>query len=399
MSFPRHLHCQAAWPPLWASSAFVCIYAALHGAVWIINSRLPWGVEVFAPKELANLSASVIGIASVLFVLFRLFRFHPAANRPYAAWLQTTPWVSRQPLPLGPLHPVIQDVVVIGVLAAIARCHAAVDPWLPVALSLFIYLAAMTLLLALTRTRGYFLAAAFLWPALILPQVGDWQRTAILAALAAVVWLGYRSSLSHFPWNFLPSAKPGAQTSVWQTDVRFDIGELTAIKELRQLGWPYAALSPRMKSSSVSPVNALLISLLAGWVYFCVATATSAPRSPGLIIIVASLSAFVRLLLYAQFCAPSFNLLGRLSSGRLVVPGYDVVLVAPGLAIFIAFAGAWPVRLAGEHHRIVQAALLAIVFHVLLGWGPKMQTWLLTGSHRFRKPPTADSKGVVLKQV
>jgi hypothetical protein len=46
----------------------------------------------------------VLTVAFGCLGFFRIVRRHPACNKLYTAWLQTTPWTSDMPLPMGPVQ-------------------------------------------------------------------------------------------------------------------------------------------------------------------------------------------------------------------------------------------------------------------------------------------------------
>ena len=59
------------------------------------------------------------GLAAVIMAAYGVFRvaaFHPVFRPKYRGWLEQTPWTGRKPLPLGPIHLVWQDVVVLGIV-------------------------------------------------------------------------------------------------------------------------------------------------------------------------------------------------------------------------------------------------------------------------------------------
>src|SRR5579872_2970049 len=62
-------------------------------------------------------SEGMIVIAATAYGLSRSFGFHPVFNAEYHKWLATTPWTNRLPLPAGPAHLVLQDVVVLAMLS------------------------------------------------------------------------------------------------------------------------------------------------------------------------------------------------------------------------------------------------------------------------------------------
>ena len=104
--------------------------------------------------------------------------------------------------------------------------------------------------------------------------------------------------------------------------------------------------------------------------------------------VVAFLAALLRLARYSAGLTPSFNLLGRIFSGRLVIPGFDRVFVTPLLVLVLAIIGAACVPTSGSWYPEVEAGILALLLFVLLAGGPRLQSWRLTGHHRYSPPRT-----------
>ena len=202
MKRPLPFGSNAVWPPLGWVAVFGLVYAMLDGGLWLIEHSAPSLSGQFTGlPEVMNIRAGILGTAAGFYALYRLWRFHPACNSAYAGWLKTSPWTPRKPLPLGPVHPVWQDAVVLGAMTAFAQWYAHVDPALPVIVFGLVYLVAMTLLLAFTRTWIPCSLLGFIWPAPSLPVMQGWPTVGIIAALAAVIWYGHRKSLHAFPWR------------------------------------------------------------------------------------------------------------------------------------------------------------------------------------------------------
>src|SRR5260370_34411676 len=152
----------------------------LDAGLWIIErAATNLKGEISAMPEIMLIRSVILGTAAGFYALFRLWRFHPACNLGYAAWLKSTPWTAKKSLRVGPIHLVWQDVLVIGVLAGVARWHAHVAATLPVFVFGLTYLIAMTLLLAVTRTWRPCLLLGFLWPAPTLPVMRGLPAAAI----------------------------------------------------------------------------------------------------------------------------------------------------------------------------------------------------------------------------
>src|SRR6185503_4170890 len=124
----RQLHSNAVWPPLPLVAIFAGVYSILDFSVWLIARVAPTPEDVLADPEIISARTMVLVFAAGSYALYRLWRFHPALNHGYAAWLSISPWTAHKPLPLGPTHLAWQDAVVIGLLAGFAKWHAAVSP-------------------------------------------------------------------------------------------------------------------------------------------------------------------------------------------------------------------------------------------------------------------------------
>lgn len=296
-------------------------------------------------------------------------------------------------MPLGPVHPVWQDAVVIGALSAMARWHAQANPLLPLLIFGLVYLAGMTAILAFTRRWGAACVLGFLWPALILPGLEWAPRIVLLVAMAAVVWQGHRQSLKAFPWEFLYQSNPQAK-SVLQLDV--PACKTPGTKTPAHLGWPFAALSPKVESCSVSTSTSMVLSALVGWWCFCGIRVLDFQPHPGLILLGAIFAALMRFAFYCSGLATPFNLCARIATGRIVLPGFDRVFLTPGAVVLVAMAGAVVIRHSGFWYPVTESIVIALIGCVLLMGGPTLRNWVLTGYHRWRVPVGARSSRLAM---
>jgi hypothetical protein len=388
------------WPPLGLVAAFGIAYAMLDGGLWLIEHSAPsLNGQLAGMPEIMRIREIILGTAAAFYALYRLGRFHPACNTAYAAWLATSPWSPQKPLPLGPVHPVWQDVVVLGVITAFARWHAHVDPALPTMVFGVAYLGAMTLLLAVTRTWIPCLLLGFIWPTPALPVLRGWATAGVIAALVAVIWYGHRKSLHAFPWKRMelnPSESGGAnqRKSVLEMQIRIDIpGNNPAVRG-SNLGWPFLWLSPKVECTSVSTSTSFLVSTMFGWWTYCAIVGLEIESSPAAILVFAAFAALARFAMYCSGLGPSFNLWGRLASGRIIVPGFDQIVVTPLIVLALAIAGGVAIRHAGSWYA-------AEGTHSLVSGGGhensnsasvQMQEWRILGriggigSHLFSSP-------------
>ena len=395
MKLLRALHSNAVWPPSWLIAGFMLIYGGFNCAIWLVEKMT--GYETGHLPEIAKLRAVLLQIAAVAYAVFRLARFHPACNRAYAVWLKLTPWNASNPLPLGPIHPVWQDAVVITVIGAIAMWHAGVDPLIALTAFGFGYLGMLTVLVAVTRRWVALVIMGFLWPAFLLPAVRGWIMAANVLAIMVVVWIAHRNALKAFPWPFVPQQAPVAAPSVLQMSI--DIPVLSTQLRKSNEGWPLVSLSPKFHCPSFPFRAALAVSTLGGWWIYCALVYSKESLPPEALIFPAICIAFFRLMIYCGGIAAPLNILGRIASGRLVVPRHDQVFATPLLAVLISVLGAILLRRTDAISPATIAGLSALILYVLFAGGPVMRTWLLTGLHRFQPPSRFFNTKQTLKPV
>jgi len=380
-------HSNAVWPPPWVIVTFAIVCGLLSAAVWLIATASKIAPEkVLEMQEIAVSWNVMLGVVAGFYAVYRLVRFHPASNRGYREWLTLSPWTADKPLPLGPVHLVWQDAVVIGALIAIAKWYAHVNPLVPAGMFGLVYGGGMTtLLLDVTSCWASCLVLGFLWPALMLPAVSGWPMIGLIVALFAVIWHGYRKSLKAFPW---PNR---SEKSIWR--IELPIGGMSNV------GWPYARLSPKFSSPPVPISASFFISILIGWWYYCAILRFQFPPMPEMIVVFAALAALFRLLGYCASVAPSFNLWGRLVRGRFIVPGFDKVFLTPLAVVLLAIVGDVVINRSGTWYPEAEACMFALLWFVLLGGGPTHRKWILTGQHRYRLPQRSNANKQLMKSI
>jgi hypothetical protein len=372
-------------------AVFAFAYVMLEGGLWIIEraAGLRPGLLSSMP-EVFNVRSGILGTAAGIYALFRLGRFHPAFNSSYAAWLKSTPWSSARPLPLGPIHPVWQDGVVLGALAAVGAWHTSNGWQLPLIVFGFTYLIGLLLLLAFTQTWFPCLLLGFLWPCPLLPAMDGLPRLGIFAAIILVTWFGLRKSLQAFPWERTssdnpPAVPPGRAKSVLEVQVQIPALSRASV-QASNVGWPFQSLSPKPGKVPISISTSAAVGALSGWWIYCLMAGPQMPLPPEALLLIAGMAALIRLAIYCSGLGPSFNLWSRLASGQIIIPGFDQVFVTPVLVVALAIAGGILIRHSGAWSSETTAALVALLNFVLLSGRPTMRQWLLTGQHRYRFP-------------
>jgi hypothetical protein len=396
MSRQIPFHSNKVWPPALLVGIFFTVYGLVTGGLWLIEPRGPYVTIDFSEfQEVAGLHKALIGIAAAIYAMFRLLRFHPACNRAYATWLTLSPWTAGRPLPAGPVGPVWQDAAVIGALTAIG-IWSRVDPLIPLGIFILVYLVGFTFLLIYVRQRAPCLVLGFLWPVLILPEAAGVMQIVILAAIAAVMWYGHIKSLKAFPWK--PFRKTPA--SLLQVDIRIEgIGSATAAGAQYNLGWPFLALSPKTQPPAISQRTNLALGALAGWWSFCVIEASQMNPLPEFILVFSIFAALSRLGIYYSGVLAPFNILGRIVTGRLIVPRFDRIFLTPLAVVLTGILGCIIVKRSGQWYPQAESCVIAAIWFVLFGGGPTLRNWALTGQHRLRPPSRLSANKQMVRSV
>jgi len=351
----------------WAALAAL-VYSAFVGT----EAYFTWR-NGFKNAEFDKIETFYLFVCAAVYGAYRVGRFHPLLRKEYQSWLLTTPWSAAQPAPLGPVHVVVQDAVIMAVIALLAWEAQANGPAIVVIAFELGYLAMLGFVLFHLRQLwlGYFLVFCAGLMLRLLPNylmsigVG-------LAAYSIVIFPRFAG----YPWS---------EEEHWSDALRKP-REPYAPDKAYQLGWPFGRLGPRFLSEDRIPrLDALVCAVLAGWILHVFAWWQL--TLPGGITLMFYLYFILviciqsRLITYLPGYAPPISLLGRIRTGRIIVPGYDQVFIAPLTAIIVpALLNIYrPAGIPDDvfHPTAVAAGLLAI-----LGMGPDLKVWRLTGNHR-----------------
>jgi hypothetical protein len=349
------------------------VTGALTVAVLYLEARL--GIRL---DDLRRANLGILVGAAALYGAWRALGFHPLYVPGYRAWLAATPWTSRGPLPMGPIHLILQDVLLVGLNVLLAlRAGGGPVEWVPEAfLGVYLVFVGASLFRTGCWPWGYGVffvlgLAAYRW------RAGDGLLAEVLAY--AVAYVGLRRSLARFPWEKELARFGGAAPGVTAADRA--VGQ--------QIGWPFGRLAPKIatQTTSVPLHHALLASLLVGWWAFAAFSLMpdSQDRRHLLTLIVYGVvfvAPLIRLAVYCEGYAPPISLLGRLATGCWIMPGYDQVFVAPLLAVVVGSTLAGGSSLLGVDPAPAFPVVIAVVLLICLGMGPSLLAWRLTGEHR-----------------
>ncbi|HZK80900.1 MAG TPA: hypothetical protein VFC46_07530 [Humisphaera sp.] len=309
------------------------------------------------------LQRGILLIAMVAYGAWRALRFHPAINNPYRNWLMSTPWTAAMPLPLGPITLAWQDALLLALAAPLA-IYADVRLHEPAVAFCGGYAAGA--LWALLVTEQYRSAYMILigFAVLVRLQNHPAGTTAIAAGLAVTASIAMDRSLRDFPWKirapFIFNDRPAA---------------------------PFDRLGQLRTSPKFSPLQAAMIGLLiAAWSYVCVwaseeskdpSSSQTSWLSLGLLI------AAIRVMTYLiNGYMPPISFLGRMFTGKIIIAGFDKILLTPACIILIFLILPPLFSRANCSDAAVFGLTVGIATAAALGLGPNLNKWRLTGSHR-----------------
>ena len=363
-------------------------------------------------KGLPVISAGLGLVVMIAWAGLRVSTFHPFVNRSYLAWLRMNPWQPGDPLPLGPLGVTTQDCVVIVVVSLLLYFFAPVAIYVVPMVFLAAYCLAALCVLARAGQKPHAYAVAFGLGIPIGLLAWPWASFAALVALYGIARRGLERSLDNFPWEPEEEAMVAGQGkrgielrlhSASKTPLLSSCQGPKVAALVSELGWPLQVLRYRWQRPALSRADAVLLALLPGYhiVLLYVMWLTRFPGDAGsdsfsfFSLLFCFYAAFGRLINYIRGCAPPISFLGRIFTGRIIIPRYDVVFVTPLLALFAAIAAAaW----AGSHgfgDTLTAACTITVFLLVILNGGPSLSKWRLTGAYRASPGLLKNQRGVV----
>ena len=388
-------------PPGWTIAVVVLAYGLIELVSWI-----EWWRFTFPPSRPRDVTADywkgfafVLNAAAFAYGGFRVVAFHPFFRATYREWLQTSPWKHPQRLPLGPVHLVWQDLVIVGCLGLVMMRGApsSVEWYVPLVSPSLYFLINYLVILGVTFLvpGGAWFGYAIGFGLGLVIRLGTRPVIVllVLVPLYLAAWIGLRRMLSRFDsWDLSWFENAGLTFK--------SLGEQTEVARGKLLGWPFDRISLKPAPARIGRREGIALSLLGGWLLWAIGGLLSdiqairvAPSVRPLssielgelqhfLAVTCGFPAAGRLFLYCWGYLPPLNLVGRLIRFRWIIPGYDRVLVSLLVGIAIAYyLPVWLNELRLSAAQTVGVTMTAFLLVVLNG-GPSLLRWRLTGNHR-----------------
>ena len=395
------------WPPAWVLVTIVACWLICEAVYLLVAWQLPGGLEVVqvhSPRDL------LIILAAAVCGTIRAATTHPVANRDYYNWLLRTPWERGQPLPLGPVHLVWQDLLLVAGLTLLTLFQPAHSPlFVPLAF-LLAYLLQLARLLWCTGEVWTCYGLTF-WLGLVVKLAAWSPALALAAAIAAyapavaALW----HSLAAFPW-FKPlgwAMRFWEQQSAAFRGGPIDFGGRTTpvLPEIAQI-WPLGQLHHRRVERLIEPREAIAMALLVGWwagVLWSLLDFSADPKAANVGLMIAIIGGSVlsggRLLRYTLGHASPLSPWGRICTLRWIIPEHDIVFVAPLLGFAISTTLPFALLLLGVPAPGILGATLTVVLLINLLFPPRLRKWQLTAPVRLSRPQLAKAANATVEEI
>lgn len=344
--------------------------------------RMAGDIGVGLAELLCFLGAFVYGVMRVVYS-------HPLLRSEYRKWLQLSPWDASRPLPDGPVTLQLQDAVIVAVLILLGATLAPAVSWTVIpALFLCGYLLALAIVISNTGQMRIAYWMVMLAGACIHWHAIPWLVGLCLLAIVILSQWGSVRSLRQFDdWDLSHWEGSG-----WEKLFSGQSVDLRTWAANRELGWPVDRLSPQRSRHSISTLRSVAVAGLTAWLSFVLASVLTGNREPAerqqLEVAVTALSQLMlplvifRLVRYLWGYPPPLSVWGRICTGRLIIPKYDYVLIAP-LTVFLIWLGhVWVVRNTDWDVNVTAPLCLGLMLLAALGMPPTLDQWRLTGRHR-----------------
>ena len=358
------------WRQVLPPQSFTIFLCVVYLFTYLVDLYIIYlGIPV--PKEIGAIRMPLLVLASVFYALYRVCNFHPFYSRRYREWLCLTPWSFEKPLPKGPVHLIWADLITLVPLTALAYSNFSFMILVPLIVFLCVYLVLICLTFV-AEQASFTVLCLFLAPFAVYPFANLYVAVLVFIVLYIICWVGLRQFLQGFPWN----------TKYWKADMVKEFREQAISQQV--IGWPFKYLNV-YETSGISVFGSFVLSLLLTWWLHIIRWIVGNPLFFTGLIMLPICVALCRAVIYAGIYRPPISLLGRIFTGRLIIPGYDMIFIAP---IYILLAGTllpFALGLLGVSLTLTVEISFFMIFFLALSLPPNLREWRLTGAHRISR--------------
>ena len=356
---------------------------------WLVVRRIygEWMNPLAIKEELdVHMHQGIVAGIACAYGVWRVAGFHPFFRPKYREWLKTVAWDPSQPLPLGSPTLAWQDGVILLAMGVIA------GDWQWGLVNGAAMLGGWSVMLIAANFASQFdwlslLGALALLPA-ALSEHFPWLGAAMLPAYLISAW-GVKPSLQLFPWEKMPRWDAMHSTRVEQVGRPSDSWPLLRTEHSGDIAVGIA-IGSALKFATFAGAGAATFVVVANLDAIERGGYSATSFQPAAIL--SLLMACIRLWIYCGACRPPISLAGRIATGRLVIPGYDQVFVAPLLVLLIGIGAPTVLWRLGLSEPLAAGITMFATFAVGLGMGPNLERWHMTGNHRIVVRRPAGSK-------
>ncbi len=327
----------------------------------------------------AHLLMAPSAVLNVLYVLAfayggaRIVGFSPIWRSGYLAWLLQTPWHRGQRLPLGSVHPGLQDLVLLSLIIGPAAMFLRTVPVSLLAAASCGYAVFVTFTVGKSGQKWEAMLLAFGLGVLILLWTTQEPLALVVIVLHGICYVALQRSLLRL--QELSVSESGGSLAV-----RIDAAQRASS------GWPFAALSPRLPPARINLPTSGAAAFVAGWLTFVFEEVGDGEYRLTVLLLIAA--PIVRLGVYLSGHSGGGSILRRIGSFKPLLRSYDYVFFAPLIAVAIEL-GAPPLlaRFTDFPSSLVNAIIVFAVVLILCAGGPTLAAWRFT-SGASMTPPT-----------
>ena len=368
----------------------ICLFLALEGLSMLADFRFRRADQVFADHN--PLGGGVCIMAAIVYAAFRVVYFHPLWRPQYRRWLQASPWTVRDPLPDGPVMLVAQDFIVLGLLtlgSLRVPHHGHPSPQIVPLLFLGTWMLVSVITFALVGPRWMAYGLVFAVGGVIrfLPR-NPGVSVAIGLAMVVATQIGHYLSLRKFhQWDLGWTDKYGFDALVTS-----NTESLVEMQQKQLSGWPFDQMAPDLDRHKLllTPWQGFLLAFMVSWqadsllrflAFQGVGRLPFGPFAAMVCMLTLVLSA-MRAVIYISGHAPPLGFFGRIATGRIIIPGYDYIFVAPLTTIITGVGGtALLAQLKAPPILSVDVMLFLVIF-LITTMPPDLSVFHYTGNHR-----------------